>query len=364
MDCGLKKCGTSNPVILIDEVDKIVSDFKGDPSAVLLDILDPIQNKNFIDNYIEEPFDLSKVLFILTANDVKNIPTALRDRLEIIEINSYTELEKIDIAKKYILPEIFEEYNINKIKISDELLLSIINGYTKESGVRELNRVLRKIFRNVVINNIDVKSLTQEIIINILGQKKYDNSYIRKNHYGSVYTCGVTPYGGVIIAIESLLVPGYGNLYLTGNVQKSIEESAKVALNYIMGHAKEYKIDVKDIRNKDIHINALNYSIKKDGTSGGVAYTTSLLSLFLEKTIPNDVAFTGEVTLHGDICKVGGIKEKIIGAYNNGFKIVYIPMENKNDLDNVPIDIKDKITIKCVSDYKEVYNDLFKEHKK
>lgn len=356
---GIKKCGTANPVILIDEVDKIISDFKGDPSATLLDILDPTQNSAFIDNYIEEPFDLSKVLFVLTANDIKSISEPLKDRLEIIEISSYTEFEKVDLAKRYIIPNIVDNYKTKKLKISDEVLLYLINYYTKESGVRELSRVLDKIYRYEIMNNFEYKNISKELLVNILGPIKYDITYVRKNHFGSTYTLGVTPYGGTVISIESIGIPGDGNLILTGNVLDSIKESATIAINYILGNASQFKINLTKIKKLDIHINALNYNIKKEGTSGGLAFTTSLLSLFLEKEIPSNIAFTGEITLHGDICKVGSIKEKIIGAYNNGFKKIYIPLENTPDLINVPDYIKEAVEIKCISDYMEVFKDLF-----
>lgn len=358
---GIKKCGTKNPVILIDEVDKIVSDFKGDPSAVLLDILDQSQNTMFIDNYVEEPFNLSKVLFILTANDINSIPPALKDRLEIIEISTYTEFEKIDIAKKHIIPRITKEYNIKKTKMSDEDLLYVINSYTAESGVRELTRVLEKIYRKIIISEKDVKTINRKFITSCLGPAKYDFNVRRINHPGSVNTLGVTPFGGTIISIEALFVKGTGNIVMTGNIKDPIFESIKVAYSYIKSKCKEFKIKESTLTDNDIHINALNYSIKKDGTSGGIAFATSIISLALEKEVDSKIGFTGEITLHGDIYKVGGIKEKVIGAYNNGFKKVYIPLENKNDLETIPKEVKDNIEIKCVSNYLEIYNDLFKK---
>ena len=360
---GLKKCGTANPVMLIDEVDKIISDFKGDPSAVLLDILDPNQNKNFTDNYIEEPFDLSKVLFILTANDIQSIPSALLDRLEIIEINSYTEFEKIDIAKKYIIPSIEEEYNLEKYKISDEDILKIINYYTKESGVRELRRIIEKIFRNIIIKEFKNKIVKWENIKDILGPEKYDNNLKATNYPGSVNTLGVTQYGGVIISLESILLPGEKGIKITGNVQESLKESANIAYHYCLSKIEHYNLDKNLIENNTICINALQYGIKKDGTSGGIAIATSILSLLLDKRIDNTTCFTGEITLHGDISKVGSVKEKIIGAYNNGYKRVFIPLENKNDLLYVPDKIKDKIEIITVKNYEEIFNILFKKHK-
>lgn len=356
---GIKKCGTANPVILIDEVDKIISDYKGDPSATLLDILDPTQNNAFIDNYIEEPFDLSKILFVLTANDIKSISESLKDRLEIIEISSYTEFEKVDLAKKYIIPNIVDNYKTKKIKISDEVLLYLINYYTKESGVRELSRILDKIYRFSIMNDCEYKSISKELLVNILGPIKYDVTYVRKNHYGSTYTLGVTPFGGTVISIESIGIPGDGNLILTGNILDSIKESATIAYNYILGNANQFKLTLTKIKKLDIHINALNYNIKKEGTSGGLAFTTSLLSLFLEREISSNIAFTGEITLHGDVCKVGSIKEKIIGAYNNGFKKIYIPLENTPDLIKVPDYIKESVEIRCISDYMEIFKDLF-----
>ena len=356
---GIKKCGTKNPVILIDEVDKIVSDFKGDPSAVLLDILDQNQNQAFVDNYIEEPFDLSKVLFILTANDINSIPPALKDRLEIIEISSYTEFEKIDIVKKYILPRIINDYKLPKIKISDNDILYIINYYTAESGVRDLIRTIEKLCRNIIINDKNIKTINKKYINAVLGPEKYEYNINRANHPGSVSTLGVTPYGGKIISIEALFIKGSGNIITTGNIKDSIYESIKIAYNYVLANAKNFKIKEEVLLNNDIHINALKYNIKKEGTSGGVAFVTAIISLALNKVVDEHIGFTGEITLHGDIYKVGGIKEKLIGAYNNGFTTVYIPLENKNDLVTIPEEVKNKINICCVSNYQEIYKNLF-----
>lgn len=360
---GIKKCGTSNPVILIDEVDKIVSDFKGDPSAVLLDILDPNQNKSFIDNYIEEPFDLSKVLFVLTANDVLNIPAALKDRLEIIEINSYTEFEKIDIAQRYIIPSILEEYSISKYKIGDKDILKIINNYTKESGVRELRRILEKIFRNITINDIKSKVIKWSTIESILGPQKYQNDINLVNYPGSVCALGVSPYGGVLIHFESIFLPGDDGITITGNIEDSVRESANIAYNYCLSKASTYKIDISKLKKNSIHINALNYGIKKDGTSGGVALTTAIISLATDTIVDPYTCFTGEITLHGDISKVGGVKEKIIGAFNSGYNRVFIPNDNAVDLISVPDEIKNNIEIITVKNYEDIYNILFKKHK-
>ena len=357
---GLKKCGTSNPVFLIDEVDKIMNDYKGDPSAVLLEILDPTQNNTFVDNYIEEPFDLSKVLFILTANDLNSIPEPLKDRLEIIEISSYTEYEKIDIAKKYLIPSILNQYNMNKITIKDEVLDIIIKEYTKESGVRDLERTIKKIFRNLVMNDTDLKNITENKVRSILGNSKYPVTNNHKNNIGAVSTLGVSPSGGVIVQIESILVPGKGNINITGNIEDSIKESVTIALSYIKSKQKIFKYNTKLLDENDIHINALKYSIKKQGSSGGVAFTTSILSLLLNKEIDPYISFTGEISLYGEIYKVGGIKEKIIGAYNAGYKKVYIPLDNISDLESVPEVVKEKVEIKCVANYQEIFDELFK----
>ena len=356
---GLKKCGTMNPVILIDEVDKMVSDYKGDPAAVLLDILDQNQNRSFVDNYIEEPFDLSKVIFILTANDIKSIPAPLKDRLEIININSYTEKEKVDIAKKYLLPSIIKEYNSIKLRISDEVLSFIINSYTLEAGVRNLERILRRLVRYVIVNECSITSITKKIVLSVLGPSKYDLKKVSLVNYpGSVNSLGVTPLGGTVIPIESILIQGNGRLNVTGNVENNTLESANIAFTFIIANLKNFGIDKKVIEENDININALTH-MKKDGTSGGVAFATSIISLLLNKSVDKNVCFTGEITLHGDIFKVGGIKEKIIGAYNFGFKRVYVPDQNKRDLETIPDYIKNKIEIILVNNYKTIFNDLF-----
>ena len=361
---GIKKCGTANPVILIDEVDKMVKDYQGDPASVLLDILDPKQNQNFVDFYIEEPFDLSKVLFILTANDLNNIPSMLRDRLEVIDVSSYTQEEKMDIAKKYLLPNIFEEYNMKKIKLTDDALKLIIDGYTHESGVRNLDRTLKKIVRNMLVNERQNKTLTEELVKEILGPIKYDFTTVKRTHPGMTSTLGVTPFGGIILNFEVIDVPGSGRLIMTGNVANSVEETARVALNYIIRNSNTFGIDQKKIINKNFHVNALCYAIKKAGSSGGLALATAFISLLLDKEVSPEIGFTGEIDLYGDILKVGGIKEKIIGAYNNNYKKVFIPSENKNDLEKVPESIKSQMEIICIDNFVDVYNELFKKSKK
>ncbi len=351
---GINKCGVMNPVILIDEVDKMVQGFKGDASSILLDILDESQNNMFIDNYIEEPIDLSKVMFILTANYLSDIPEPLKDRLEIIEVNSYTEYEKLDIAKKYLIPDILDKYGIKNIEISNKSILNIINNHTKESGVRELGRILKRIIRNHCLENSETNKITDKDIKNILGEPKYLKEQI-ENHKGVVNSLAWTPYGGNIQKIECITYNGEGNIKITGNVEKILKESILIALSYIK-YKKYIKIDLKEI---DIHINAINASIKKEGSSGGTAITTAILSSLKNTVIDDNIAMTGEITLNGDILAVGGIKEKIIGAYNNNIKKVFIPYNNKSDLNNIPKDIKNSIEITLVKNYEEIYKLLF-----
>ena len=360
---SIKKCGSKNPVILIDEVDKMVKDYKGDPASTLLEILDYEQNKNFTDHYIDEEFDLSKAMFILTANNKDNIPAELLDRLEIIEISSYTMYEKIDIAKKYLLPRIFDNYNIKskEIKINSEVLKNIIEDYTKEAGVRELSRLLDKLVRKIIMDNYtDEIKLTLEDLKKYLKNPKYDNINIRKrSKIGVINALAYTPFGGIITPVETILYDGDGKIKLTGELGNVLKESADVSLSYIKSNKNEFKIKDYYFKNKDIHIHLLDGATKKDGPSAGIALTTALISLLINKSVVSNIALTGEISLTGEVLKVGGIKEKVIGAYNNGIKVIFIPKANHNDLDEIPNEILKNITIIEVNNYIEVYNNLF-----
>lgn len=363
---SIKKCGSRNPLILIDEVDKMVKDYKGDPASVLLDILDVSQNKYFIDNYIEEPFDLSNVTFILTANDETKIPLELLDRLEIIKISSYTEFEKIDIAKKYLLPKIYKNYLLKakEIKMSNEIILEIINNYTKEAGVRELNRILDKIIRKIIVQNENVKeelkiTLKSADLKKYLGNKKYETILNDNIKPGNINGLAYTPFGGIVMQIESCMYEGSGNVKATGSLGDVIKESTDVALSYLHSNKDTLKINDYYFKTKDIHIHMLDGATKKDGPSAGIAITLSILSLILNKPINNNIALTGEITLSGNILPVGGLKEKIIGAYNNGINIIFIPKKNHNDLDEIPQEIIKKINVIEVNNFIEVYNNIF-----
>lgn len=351
---GLNKCGSNNPLILIDEVDKMVKDYKGDPASTLLEILDPNQNKIFTDNYIEEPFDLSGVLFILTANNVSDIPKPILDRVELIELHSYTVFEKKDIAKNYMLPNILLDNMVydNKIKFSDELLYFLINNYTDEAGVRDLERILSSLARKITINN--VKILNEERVVKLLGNPKYTSNLVMEEENGVVNTLAVSNSGGTLSKVEVVTCKGNDKLTITGNAGNILKESISVVLTMLK---LKYKYS---FHNEDIHVHFLDASSKKDGPSAGIALSVALCSLKENKKVPSNVAFTGEVSLNGSILKIGGLKEKLIAAYNKNIKVVYMPKSNSEDLENVPKLILDNMEIIPVSNFNEVYTKLFK----
>ncbi len=351
---GLSKCGSNNPLILIDEVDKMVKDYKGDPAATLLEILDPVQNKNFVDNYVEEPFDLSEVLFILTANYIGDIPAALLDRVEVITLHSYTLFEKKDIAVNYLLPLALKENMVydSKLKFSDELLYFIINNYTKEAGVRDLERVLDTLARKITINN--VKVLNEDRVVKLLGTPKYTEEKISEPKPGVVNMLAYTPLGGVVSIMELSLYKGEEKTIITGNVGQIMDESIKVVLSMIKNNYKY------NFHNLTMHFHFLAAAVKKDGPSAGLAIAVGVCSYFENKCILDDIAFTGEITLFGSVLKIGGLKEKLIGAYNKGIKTVFVPQANQEDLEDVPKIILDNMEIVLVNNFDEVYTKLFK----
>ena len=365
---GISKCGVKNPLILIDEIDKMGKDFRGDPAAALLEILDVSQNKYFVDNYIEEPFDLSNVMFILTANEVGSIPVALRDRLEIIEISSYGDFEKITMSKKYLIPKIFDNYSIkaDSIKIKDDEISFIINNYTKEAGVRELSRRLEALIRKIMLDeetgtlNLPV-TITNKMIKKYLGNPKYEKgNMVKVLAPGLVNALGCNDFGGSVIPLECCMYEGRGNIKITGMLGESMKESVEVAISYIRSHSNDFKVSDYYFNSKDIHLHALEGAIRKDGPSAGVTITTSILSLILNKEIPANVAMTGEISLRGDVLEVGGIKEKILAAYNAKVTKLFIPASNEKDLENIPEKVLSKVKVKCVSNYDEIFKELFK----
>ncbi len=359
---ALKRTGTNNPVILIDEVDKMVSDYKGNPSGVLLDILDKKQNKEFIDNYIEEPFDLSNIFFILTANYKENIPYELQDRLEIIELSSYTALEKLEITKKYIMPKICKEHNlaIKDFKFTSSAYLEVINNYTYEAGLRNLRRLLTTIIRRLLLDGKKENiKIDKEMIKTILGPSKYQNNLIKDKISGLVNALAVTNVGGKVLQVETSIYEGSGKLKITGNLEQVMRESIDVSLSYIKSNLKYFELE-KLSDKADLHIHFLEAAVKKDGPSSGLAVTTSILSKIKNIPINSNISMTGEITLNGVIKAVGGIKEKLIGAYNNNITTVFIPKTNHPDLEKVPVEVLEKIKIIEVENYKEIYNILFR----
>ncbi len=365
---ALKKCGTSNPLILIDEVDKMVKDYKGDPASVLLDILDTEQNRNFIDNYIEEPFDLSEVMFILTANYEEDIPEPLYDRLEIIELSSYTEFEKLDIAKQYLIPNIYKEHLVcsKEIKFNNDIIMEVINRYTKEAGVRDLQRNLSTIVRKIVTKSVKEanstikKTIKKSDLKELLGEYKYDiRNEAVTSHIGCVNALAYTPMGGLVMPVETALYNGKGEIIITGMVGQSMEESIEVSLSYLKNHKELFGIDSKVFKDKDLHFHFLEGAQKKDGPSAGVAIVTSLISLITNKEVSKQIGMTGEISLNGDVLKVGGLREKIIGAYNDGITKIFVPYTNSCDLEEIPKIIKDEIEFILVKNYEEIFNTVF-----
>lgn len=363
---GLIKAKSSNPVFLIDEIDKMTKDIKGDPSSCLLEVLDPEQNSTFYDNYIEEAFDLSKVMFILTANSLLDIPYALRDRFEIINLTSYTTFEKLDIVKNYMFSKLLKEHGLtkNNLIIDDETINFIIKHYTKEAGVRELERVLsslmRKIAKEIITGSKRKKFvLNEEDVIRLLGNIKYVDIGTTINNPGVVNGLAYTDLGGSILPIEVSHYKGKGNVNMTGSLGNVMKESAQISIGYIKNNYKEFGVDIKKLNDDDIHINALHAGIPKDGPSAGITLVTAILSSFLNKKIDNKIGMTGEITLNGNILGIGGLREKSIAAYNSGIKKIFIPKENESDISEIPKEVLDSLEIVFVSNYSEIFNNLF-----
>lgn len=359
----MKKSKSSNPLFLLDEVDKLTKDYKGDPASALLEILDKEQNSRFCDNYIEEEFDLSGVLFILTANNVSAIPSPLLDRLEIIELSSYTIYEKINIAKFYLIPNLLNDYKIKNIKFTDSAIEKIITFYTKEAGARDLYRQIDAVIRKVII----AKDKSTKVIVDTfdiegyLGPYKFNNSCNDENNKtGIVNGLAYTPYGGTILKVTCTLYPGHGNVTLTGGLGDVIKESVYIALSYIKANSVKFKIDYKIFEEVDFHFHLEEGGIPKDGPSAGITIVTAILSLLKNKIISNKVSMTGEITLRGRVLPVGGLKEKLISAVTNGIDTVYLPLDSSPSLSTLPSEVKDRLNIVLVEDYEDIYKSLFK----
>lgn len=359
---GIKRSKVKNPLILLDEVDKMVTNYMHDPQSILLDILDDNENREFVDNYAGIPFDLSEVLFILTANDKNKIPPALRDRLEIINMDTYTIEDKITIAKDYILKRLSEDYDYKyeNLIIKDDAIRNIISCYTRESGVRDLSRYLEKIVRKIIVLNKKGKCIIEkDNLSDYLGPIKYENNLNKITSSGMTFLPGNYEGEGIILMLECKRYSGKEEFIVTGNVTESPTESIKIALTYLKINYKLFKLDHKKLYDT-IHLHFSNQTFIKDGPSAGLAILVAITSLILNKKVDDKSCFTGEINLNGDILKIGSLKEKITAAYNHGLENIYIPKDNEFELIKIPDYVKEKINIILVSNFAELYTQLFK----
>ncbi len=358
---GIKAAGTKNPVFMLDEVDKIGLDFRGDPASALLEVLDPEQNKEFVDHYLNVPFDLSKVMFITTANFIDPIPPALKDRMEIIEISGYTDDEKLEIAKRYLLPRQLRENGLKKqnLEIDDEAILKIIREYTAESGVRNLERELaticRKVAKKIAEGKAEKVHVSVKNLNKFLGPPKYlPEDDMLENSIGIATGLAWTQYGGEVLYIEVALVDGKGKLILTGQLGDVMKESAEAALTYTRSRTGFYNIDKTLFETKDIHIHVPAGAIPKDGPSAGITIATALVSAFAKIPVRKDVAMTGEITITGRVLPIGGLKEKSLAAMRANKKIIIVPEKNKKDMEEIPKKVKDNLEFVFVKHMDEV----------
>ena len=359
---GMKKAGTKNPVFLLDEIDKIGADFRGDPASALLEALDPEQNSTFNDHYLEVDYDLSQVLFITTANVLHTIPWALQDRMEIIKLSGYTELEKKKIAQKYLIPKQLENngLTIDNAKINEKALDFLIQRYTREAGVRTLEReigsVCRKTAKQVVKNGKDFSlKITPKIVQKYLGIPKFKHGEIEdKNQIGMSTGLAWTEVGGELLNVEVSVVPGKGAFTVTGKLGEVMQESTKAAMSYVRSRAKRLGLDKDFYQKIDIHVHVPEGAQPKDGPSAGIAISTAIISALVQKEVRKDVAMTGEITLRGRVLPIGGLKEKILAAHRGGVKHVLIPDENVKDLVDIPKEVKKDIKVTSVNHMDEV----------
>ncbi len=343
----LRKAGTRNPVMMLDEIDKVGSDFRGDPASALLEVLDPAQNHTFTDHYLDVPFDLSKVLFIATANTMDTVPGPLRDRMETIEIPGYTNTDKLDIAKRYLVPRQLEANGINPkhARFKDDALKEIIESYTREAGVRSLERnigsVARSIAAEVVGGNTDKVVVDRDMVHKTLGPQRFEPELASRTSVPGVATgMAYTPVGGEILFIEATRMSGRGNITLTGQIGDVMKESATAAFSLLRSRAEKYHIDAKQLAESDIHIHVPAGAVPKDGPSAGVAMFTALASLLMNRPVKSDVAMTGEITLRGLVLPIGGLKEKTLAAKRAGIKTVIVPKRNEKDLPDIPEEVR------------------------
>jgi ATP-dependent Lon protease len=352
---GLKKAGSMNPVFVLDEIDKLAADMRGDPAAAMLEVLDPEQNKDFVDHYVEVPVDLSKVMFICTANQLDTISQPLLDRMEMVELSGYTSLEKLAIAKNHLLPKQLGEHGIGKdqLELDDEVLTEIIHSYTREAGVRNLEREIAAVCRGVAVRVAEGAAqieFNKKALEDLLGPQRYVRDDAgRKPEVGVITGLAWTPVGGDIMFIECRIYPGKGEVKLTGQMGDVMKESAQAAYSWTRANAARIGIDPEKLANSDLHIHLPQGAIKKDGPSAGVALTLCVVSVFTNRPVRNDVAVTGEIDLRGHALPVGGIKEKVIAAHRAGIKIVFLPERNLKDTLDIPEEVRGQLDIRTMT---------------
>lgn len=365
---GIKKAKTCNPVFLLDEIDKLDKSYHGSPASAMLEVLDPEQNQLFTDNFIEEPFDLSNVLFICTANYLENIPAPLLDRLELIELNSYTAIEKLHIAKEHLVQKAIQNNGLlsSQINFTDNSLDFLIERYTRESGVRELERLINTICRKVCVEMLDKKidriEITPHDVKTYLGVEIFDSTKKENGgQVGVVTGLAYTQFGGDILPIEVNYFDGKGDLVLTGKLGDVMKESCKIALDYIRANAKKYKINPEMFSKYDIHVHVPEGAVPKDGPSAGVAITIAIISSLTNKPVSGDIAMTGEVTLRGNVLPIGGLREKSLAALRSGIKTIIVPLKNKNNVNELPDEVKENLNIIYMSTVDEALKHIFKK---
>lgn len=364
---GMKDAGTQNPVFLLDEIDKMASDYRGDPASAMLEVLDPEQNSKFSDHYLEESYDLSQVLFITTANYLENVPAPLRDRMEIVELSSYTEYEKIQIARKHLLEKQLSAHGLDqdKFEIDEETLYFIVRHYTREAGVRELNRyigsLVRKAIKEILMDKTEKVIINKDNIEKYIGKKKFAHNLVdEKEQVGVVTGLAYTAFGGDTLPVEVTYYKGKGQLVLTGKLGDVMKESAITALSFIKSHAVEFNIDPSIFEQNDFHVHVPEGAVPKDGPSAGITMATAILSAASNKFVKKDVGMTGEITLRGYVLPIGGLKEKAIAAHRSGLKTILIPKENIRDIEDIPQEVRDQLTIIPVETVSDVFINALK----
>ncbi len=360
---GMKDAGTVNPVFLLDEIDKMASDYRGDPASAMLEVLDPEQNAKFSDHYLEESYDLSQVLFITTANYLENVPAPLRDRMEIVELSSYTEYEKIQIAQKHLMEKQLQAHGLDKDKFSidEATLYYIVQHYTREAGVRELNRyigsLVRKAIKEILMDKAKSVHITKDNIEKYIGKPKFIHNLMdEKQQIGVVTGLAYTAFGGDTLPVEVTYYKGKGQLVLTGKLGDVMKESAITALSYVKSHAEEFELDPTIFENNDFHVHVPEGAIPKDGPSAGITMATAIMSAASKQYVRKDIGMTGEITLRGYVLPIGGLKEKAIAALRSGLSTILIPKQNTKDIDDIPKEVREKLTIIPVETVSDVFS--------